>query len=180
MPTQARPLRAVVCDPDFVSQAALAHSLQTAGFEVLERVDNGPRAITAAETAHPTLLVVNNELSGMLGVEVFEVVQRLALAEPPEMILVSADPAIRDRALDAGAWAVVPRGDVEILERVLAEVREFLETGERRTSSDRRAGEDRRQHQDWSKVISERRSGEDRRDADRRTDGSDAIDDLTD
>ncbi len=186
MSLQARPLRAVVCDPDLLNQAALAHAAEQAGFEVVDRVENGPRALSSVERLAPSLLLLANELSGMLGEEVIRVLRgpepHLHNAEPEvEIVLVGTDPSIRDRAMADGASAVVPRGNVDALERVLAEIRIYLETGERRTSADRRVGDDRRLSQDWGKVISERRRGDDRRNTGRRDgEGFGALNDLAD
>lgn len=171
MPPSARPLRALICDPDPLSQAAVAHTVEGAGFEVVDRSDNGPHALALMKIHEPTLLVVSNELSGMLGYEVLEAVRSPEGGEgEPEVILVSGDTSIRERALAAGAQGVLNRGDVAALERTLAEVRHYLETGERRAGDDRRTGDDRRVQQDWSKVTMERRSGDDRRGGERRND----------
>jgi len=186
MSLQARPLRAVICDPDLLNQAALAHAAERAGFEVVERVENGPRALASVERLAPSLLLLANELSGMLGEEVVRLLRgpdpHAHSTEPEvEIVLVGTDPSMRDRAMADGASAVVPRGNVEALDRVLAEIRTYLETGERRTSADRRAGEERRRGQDWSKVTSERRGGDDRRNAGRRdSETSSLLDDLAD
>ncbi len=186
MAPHTRPLRAVVCDDDPMTLSVLAHALADAGYEVLDRLDNGPRLLTSIETEHPSLAVLVNELPGMLGHEVVETIGRLGLDDPPETLLVTADPSIRQRAIEGGAWAVIPVGDPDALAAAIADVTHYLRTGERRSSSDRRGGGDRRVKQDWSKVTHERRSGGDRRRGDRRSgeEGDDtdldAIDSLAD
>ena len=175
MPLQARPLRALICDPDPLSQAAMARTTEAEGFEVVDRTDNAPHLLSLIGHHKPTLIVVANELPGMLGYEVIPMVREPeGRPDDPEVILVAGDGSIRPRALADGAQGVLNRGDVPALERALREVRHFLETGERRAGGDRRAGDDRRQHQDWSKVTMERRSGEDRRTNERRSDADDA------
>jgi hypothetical protein len=108
---------------------------------------------------------VRNELAGMPAIEV---VDELVRFDPKVgVVLVTTDASLEHSALASGAFAVVPRGDVDRLEHALTELGEWL-GGERRKGGERRSGAERRQHQDWSKVFSERRSGDDRRKGPRR------------
>lgn len=172
MALPSRSLRALVCASDLVERRAMVAAATDAGFEILEEVDNAARAIQLAPLLRPTLVLLANELYGMLGVEaVAPLREDPSEADlPPEILLVSADQGVRADAYAAGALVVVPRDDSAAMAEGLGDVRHLLETGERRGGADRRAGEDRRQVQDWSKVTRERRSGEDRRKGPRRTD----------
>lgn len=157
----ARPLKAMICDPDAWSRRATIELVEEAGFEVIGESENAVEALHQNDYLHPTLIVMTHEHTGLSGLEAIPDLHRAE--EPPEVILISLDDTARDRAKEAGAFELAVKGDNEMLERMLKEVRELLETGERRKSSDRRTGDDRRKAQDWSKVISERRTGDDRR-----------------
>lgn len=160
---------AVVCDADDLRIAVYRHDLEARGFDIVGTTSNPVDAIHLAELQQPRLVVTGSDYWGMSGIDLALELRRLQ--HPPEVVLVLRDMTAKDRALDAGCFAVAPEGDAAALERVLDEVDHFLRTGERRTGGDRRAGDDRRQRQDWSKVTRERRAGDDRRNDQRRTDG---------
>lgn len=171
MALPTRPLTAVVCDSDGVARAALSNETQKAGFEVLETADNGPRVLQLLEFLHPSLVVITNELFGMSGLEVVELISRME--DHPEAILISTDENVRNEAREFSVIGVPPRGDLDALERCVNDAKHLFETGERRSKHDRRSGVDRRQNQDWSKVTTERRSGEERRKGARRSEEAD-------
>lgn len=160
---EPRPLTAIVCDPDPFTRGATARLAREAGFEVLAEIGYAVDAAHGAETARPSLVILLHEQSGFTGLEAIEEVRAAVPDAPPEVVLLTSDLALEERAFDRGASAIARRTDPEMIERVLAEVRHLLETGERRNQADRRSGVERRQVQDWSKVTHERRSGEDRR-----------------
>jgi len=153
-----RPLTAVVCDVDSWNCHVMAQLVTAAGFDVLAEVAQAIEAIRMAEAMRPSLVVILHEQSGVTGIEA--VPDFLAVDPPAEVLLVAGDTSLRAHAKAIGAFDVTVRGDVEMTTRLLGEVRELLETGERRVAGDRRAGEDRREHQDWSKVTHERREAE--------------------
>lgn len=158
---------AVVCDADDLRIAVYRHDLEARGYDIVGTSSNPVDAIHLAELQQPSLVVTGSDYWGMSGIDLARELRRLE--SPPEVVLVLRDMTARDRALDAGCFAVAPEGDAAALERVLDEVDHFLITGERRKGGERRTG-DRRQRQDWSKVTRERRTGDDRRSEQRRTD----------
>lgn len=160
------PYTAIVCDSDGLGLAAFRTEVVACGFEVVGESQNPVEVLQLAELLAPDLVLTGYDYWGMSGVDLAAALRDLP--DPPEVVLVLRDMAMRDRAIELGCYGVAPDGDLDILGRILGEVLHFLKTGERRKGGDRRTGGDRRQHQDWSKVTHERRSGQDRRRADRR------------
>jgi AmiR/NasT family two-component response regulator len=156
-----RPLKAIICDHDPWSARASRALLEDAGFEVIGEAPNAVEAIRITELLRPTFVLIALEQAGLSGLEALP--DLLRGDEPPEVVLVANDDSAREAAKKAGAFELVVKGESEMIERLFEEVRELLETGERRKSRDRRSGQERRQAQDWSKVTHERRSGVDRR-----------------
>ena len=163
-----QPPEAVVCDHDTMAVAALQQAVEDAGFRSGAGLTNPVDALNVVQIDRPALLVTGYDFWGMSGLELATAARQLDPA--PEVVLILEDLALKERALEAGCFAVAPRGDLTAMGRILAEVGDFLATGERRKGDDRRSGGDRRRHQDWSKVTRERRSGEDRRRDERRDD----------
>jgi CheY-like chemotaxis protein len=158
--------RILLCDDDELELAALRSSSESAGLEVVDTARNAVELIRLVDVLEADAAVIRNEVTGLSGVEATR--ELAGRDRRVEVVLLTSDPSIERVGLDAGAFAVVQRGDLEALERALGALSEWLGGGERRRGPDRRSGEDRRQVQDWSKVFSERRSGEDRRKALRR------------
>jgi len=156
-----KPLKALICDHDPWSARASRALLEEAGFEVVGEAPNAVEAIRLTPILQPTFVLIALEQSGLSGLEALP--DLLAGDDPPEVVLVANDDSAREVAKRAGAFELVVKGEAEMLERLLEEIRELLETGERRKSRDRRSGDERRKEQDWSKVTHERRSGFDRR-----------------
>lgn len=161
--TTERPLKAIVCDFDQWGRSALGQQILEAGFDLLGDCTNGIEALQQNTYLHPTLVVIAHEIPGMSGLDVCREL-RAQGDEPPEVIIVSTDDSLRELAAEAGAFELLVKGETDMFARLLVDVRELLETGERRKPSDRRDKTDRREHQDWSKVVAERRRGTDRRD----------------
>jgi DNA-binding NarL/FixJ family response regulator len=154
-------LRAIVCDSDPWARRALEVLAEKAGFEIVGEATNAIEAVRLTELLQPTLVILSNEHFGLSGLEVTPDLRRVD--DPPEVLLVSLDGSARAKAKEMGAFELAVKGDAEMIERMLSELRELLETGERRKSRDRRSGVDRRQRQDWSQVTYERRTGVERR-----------------
>jgi DNA-binding NarL/FixJ family response regulator len=167
---EARPLTAIVCDPDPFTRASTAVLARDAGFDVLAEIAYAVDAAHNTEMAQPTLVIVLNEQSGFAGIDAIAEIRAAVPGEPPEVLLLTSDMSVKDRAIANGAFGIAKRTEPEMIERVLGEIRHLLETGERRMTNDRRNGEDRRVAQDWSKVTQERRAGTDRRKSYRRED----------
>lgn len=160
MPT-ARPLTAIVSAADTWERQVTAQEVTAAGFAVLAEATNAVEALHQNKQLRPSLIVMANEHAGLMGIDA--VPELREVDPPPEIILITTDQALHERATELGVFDLSIRGDPEMLARLLVEARELLETGERRKSSDRRTGDDRREKQDWSKVTTERRAGKDRR-----------------
>lgn len=160
---EARPLTVIVCDPDPFTRSAAASLARAAGFEIIAEIAYSVDAARQVAITAPSLVMILHEQSGLTGLDAVEELRATDVDLPPEIVLLTSDLSISARASELGAFGVALRTDPEMIERVLAEVRHLLETGERRSSSDRRTGSDRRVTQDWSKVTQERRSGTDRR-----------------
>lgn len=169
----ARPLQAIICDFDGWHRQAVAQLLEEHGFEILGEAEFAVEALHLVEALHPTLVVITQESSGLSGLDALP--ELLAGDDPPEVLLLANDDRARDAARAAGAFDLAVKGETDLIERLLDEVRELLETGERRSRADRRSGTDRREKQDWSKVTTERRSGEDRRAELRRDDDASRV-----
>jgi DNA-binding NarL/FixJ family response regulator len=167
---EARPLTAIVCDPDPFTRGSTARIASEVGFDVLAEIAYSVEVAHNTAMVRPSLVVILHEQSGVSGLDAIGEIRAAMPDAPPEVVLLTSDVAVRDRALERGAYGIALRTDPEMIERVLDEVRHLIETGERRVKSDRRSGGDRRQAQDWSKVTQERRSGQDRRKGLRRED----------
>ena len=163
-------MTAIVCDPDAFTRNSAALLARGAGFEVLAEIPYSVDAANTTERLQPSLVIILHEQGGLAGLDAVEEIRAARPEEPPEVLLLTSDVAIKDRALANGAYGIALRNDPEMIERVLGEIRYLLETGERRMSNDRRSGEDRRVTQDWSKVTQERRGGGERRKGLRRED----------
>jgi DNA-binding NarL/FixJ family response regulator len=154
----------LLCDQDPVARRTLGDVAIAAGFTVVAETNNVIEALNLAGPLDATLVMLTTESLMGNPVEI--------LAEFPqgpaatEVMLITADAAIRARAGQAGVYSVAGHGDVATLEHSAGALAESLTSGERRRSVDRRVG-DRRMAQMWSKVISERRRRP-RRQADRR------------
>ena len=158
--SEGKELHAVICDPDSWALRALESMLRGAGFEIVAETHNAIETLRENEYLHPALIVMTNELFGLSGIDAVRELR--AGDDPPEVILISTDGTGREAAKHAGAYDLAVKGDVEMLQRMLDEVRELIITGERRNKRDRRNGP-RRLQQDWSKVTHERRVGTERR-----------------
>jgi AmiR/NasT family two-component response regulator len=161
---EPRPLHVLLCDQDPVARRTLGDVATAVGFTVVAETNNVIEALNLAGPLDATLVMLTTESLMGNPVEI--------LAEFPEgpanteVVLITADPAIRARAGQAGVYTVAGHGDLATVERSTGALAEALASGERRRALDRRAA-DRRVRQDWSQVISERRRTA-RRQADRR------------
>lgn len=154
-------MRLLICDDDELELAALGRAAADRGFEVVDTARNAVELLQLATVHRPEAALIRNELAGVSGVEATADLSRF---EPRvEVVLLTSDPSLEPHGIAAGAFAVVPRGDLDAVETALGALGEWLGGGERRKGADRRSGRDRREQQDWSQVFSERRDGDDRR-----------------
>lgn len=152
---------ALVCLNEPEARSLVLRLADEAGFEVVGAVDKAIDAIDLAAMVHPTVVLLDQELPGMNGLEAIPEIRE---AEPEaEVLLITRDERLHDEAMRAGAFGVVYKSRLPELSGALRRVTEFIESTPERGPSERRTGKDRRQQQDWSRVTSERRSGEDRR-----------------
>ena len=153
----------LICDSDDLARRALG---QVAGDHGLELAGEAITAVQALQLLRYTpvdVVVIAHELQGLSGLEV---VPEL-VADGYRVILVATDSWVLGQSREAGAFAAVPRGDLQTFAQALSGLGGETAGDERRSGADRRRGADRRQAQDWSKVIRERRVAE-RRVAERR------------
>ncbi len=139
--------------------ALLERVVTDAGFSVVGQAEFAVNAEHLIGHYKPDVVVVENELVGMTGMDAMGGMRTASPAS--QFVLVVADdwkPANRG---DVGAFAVVPRSDLTELEAELNALDDWLDdqSEESVSESERRHGRDRRTRQDWSKVGWERRVG---------------------
>jgi DNA-binding NarL/FixJ family response regulator len=161
---EPRPLHVLLCDQDPVARRTLGDVATAVGFTVVAETNNVIEALQLAGPLDATLVMLTTESLMGNPVEILSEFPEGPAAT--EVVLITADPAVRARAGQAGVYTVAGHGDLAAVERSTAALADSLASGERRRATDRRMG-DRRSRQDWSQVISERRRGG-RRQADRR------------
>jgi CheY-like chemotaxis protein len=116
-----RPLpRAVVCDDRPAVAASVAELLRRSGFEVAACVESLPVLAKAISTSGAGLAVLALPLTGMRGLSA---VRALRSAAPDcELVLLEAPDTLNLAAVEAGARATVPDGDLRRLRAVLLEI----------------------------------------------------------
>jgi chemotaxis response regulator CheB len=159
-------LTAIIADQDVWTRRAIGTAVIEAGFEVAAEAANVLDVLREVPYLHPQVVVLTIDSIGMNPLEI--IAELRDGDEQPEIVVVAHDTSSREHARSVGAFDVVEQGDADQLLGVLGEIREIVETGERRRSTDRRTGRDRRVRQDWSKVTAQRRDGEERRRGPRR------------
>ena len=153
----------LVCDGDELARRALGRAAIEHGLELTGEATTAVQALQILRYNPTDVVVIANELQGLSGIEVTpELVE-----SGYRVIVVAADGWVLDQAREAGAFAAVPRGDLQAFARAISGLGADATPGERRSGADRRATSDRRVAQDWSKVIRQRRVS-DRRVGDRR------------
>lgn len=159
-------LTAAVCASDGLIRETLDAAVEASDFAIAYAVGNAADLIRLLEDAPVSLVVLDNELAGMLGVDW---VRPIRDASPETTVLVVTNDlsdALNDRAMGAGAFGVVHKTRLEELHGALGRAHSWLGAGAAVEEGERRSGTDRRHHQDWQQVTQERRSGNERRDSD--------------
>jgi CheY-like chemotaxis protein len=102
--------RVLVVDDTPGNRAMLLDLLQPLGFETCEAVD-GRDAAEQAQALHPDLVLMDNVMPGMDGLEATRLLRRTPGCEQTPVIIVSAraSPADRLNSLAAGAAAFLPK-----------------------------------------------------------------------
>ena len=101
-------IRVLIADEDAAVRTAVRVLLADhAEFSVVGDAADGPSALALARKVRPDLIVLENALPGLTGIDV----ARTARAELPDtaILFLTTDPAVRDLALGAGATAFVPK-----------------------------------------------------------------------
>ena len=123
--------RILVVDDNEVVVKALSMKLQSAGYEVLKALD-GPKALTAARTEKPDLIILDINFptdSGVAwdGFRIIEWLRRMddKVMSIPIIVITSGDPAkYKERSLAAGAVAFFQKPIKN--EELLAEIEKAL------------------------------------------------------
>ena len=101
-------IRVLIADEKDEVRAAIRSLLaDQAGFSAAGEAADGPTALALARSLRPDLIVLENALPGLQGIDI----ARIAAGELPDtaVVFLAADPAVRDAALSAGATAFVPK-----------------------------------------------------------------------
>jgi DNA-binding NarL/FixJ family response regulator len=161
-------LTAIIAAPNVWTRRSIGTAVIEAGFEIAAEGANVVDVLRETEYLHPALVVLTLDAIGM---NPLAIIGELREGEDqPEIVVVAHDTSTREHAQSVGAYDVVEQDDADALLRLLGEIREVLESGERRRSDERRSGADRRVRQEWSKVTTQRRDGTERRRGPRRKD----------
>lgn len=130
-----------------------------AGFEVVGQAETAVNAERLVGHFAPDIVVVENELVGMTGVEAMSYLREASPTS--QFVLIVADDWTPTNRGEVGAFAVMTRGRLAELGSELGALDHWLDEHADRTAAelDRRTGRDRRIKQDWSKVGWERRTG---------------------
>ena len=139
--------------------ALLERVVTDAGFSVVGQAEFAVNAEHLIGHYQPDVVVVENELVGMTGMDA---IGGLRTASPgSQFVLIVADDWKPSNMGDVGAFAVVPRSKMTELESELCALDDWLteQSEQSLTESERRNGRDRRVRQDWSKVGWEKRTG---------------------
>lgn len=129
----ARPLRLLVVDDDVGAIQQLGQLL--ADQAQVSFATSGPDALALAGTQRPDLILLDAEMPGMSGFEVFQALQRMgSTSDIPVMFATShTEPEFESEALRMGAADFVSKPFVA--SQVLARVRAVLQRPARRTAS---------------------------------------------
>ncbi len=130
-----------------------------AGYEVVGQAEVAVNAERLIEHFEPDMVVVENELEGMTGVDAMSSLR--AASPDSQFVLIVADDWMPSNRGDVGAFSVITRGRLVELGDELGALDTWLTEQAERPSGDvnRRADRDRRVKQVWAKVGWERRAG---------------------
>ena len=106
-----RGTRLLLCDDDDLELAAVRRTAEASGFEIVDSARNAVELLRMAEALEADAAVIRNEVPGVSGVEAtLDLTQR----DPRvEVVLVTSDPSVEPSGKQAGAFAVVGRGDLD-------------------------------------------------------------------
>lgn len=129
MTTNARALRALICEDEAVTVMQLRNALKRAGYEVVGEANEGARGIELAHELSPDFILMDVNMPGMSGIEA---TQSIMASRPIPIIMLTAysnDENV-ESALDAGACAylVKPIASEQLLPAVKAAIARFETT----------------------------------------------------
>ena len=113
-------LTAIVCDADPESRTSVCTLVASLGFEVVAELDLSVSAVSVAELAGPTVVVLDVATPGLASLRAIPLLREAAPG--CEVIVCSSYETVRPVALRAGASDVVDKGDDRGLEQVLREI----------------------------------------------------------
>lgn len=127
MDPPAPPLTVLLLEDDDVISTAVSAVAERCGASLLPPTTSASDALAAADRHLPGVVVVDLDLSGVLGMRL---VPALLAASPRcAVIVISAYERLRDKVLDAGAVAMFDPTDLRLLDACLRWVRSAPPTG---------------------------------------------------
>jgi CheY-like chemotaxis protein len=107
--------RVIVCDDDPVAREVVTSVLQESGYAVVAEASMGPELIQLVEWLQPEIVIVDNALIGMSGMETIPAVR--AILPSAIIVMLSAFDAALVESLSVGADLSVDKMDVAQLGR---------------------------------------------------------------
>jgi two-component system chemotaxis response regulator CheY len=118
--TETPPGKVLIVDDSGYARRRLRRFLVAHGWTQVIEASDGIQAIELFSTEHPSLVLVDQVMRGMAGLET----ARLLLEKDPNariaMFTAVSDPAVREQALRAGILNVVKKADWISLEKLLS------------------------------------------------------------
>lgn len=110
MPTAQQP-RILLVDDNARLRASTRMLLELVDLEVVGEASDGLSGLAAVQELRPDIVLMDLRMPGMDGLEATKRITELGL--PVQVIVVSAyaTPAFEEQARDAGAVALIPKGD---------------------------------------------------------------------
>ncbi|MDR7324806.1 MULTISPECIES: response regulator transcription factor [Catenuloplanes] len=108
--------RVLVADDDANVRQLLSMTLRAAGFEVVTAPD-GARAVRAAATTHPDVVVLDMAMPGRSG---FDVADEMRASDPPPAVLFLTARPDPDQRLGEAAFLAKPFALADLVARVRA------------------------------------------------------------
>jgi two-component system response regulator DesR len=117
------PVRIVVADDSCVYRTALCDFLQhIPDISVVAVAQDGAEALRLVQEAAPDLLLLDIEMPDVDGWEVLRQLRDTEAAVRVVVLSSHTDPYTQQRAVDGGASAYVPKGDIQLLVATLRQL----------------------------------------------------------
>ena len=88
---EARPLTAIVCDPDAFTRNGTAVLARAAGFDVLAEIAYAVDAAHQTELTRPSLVIILHEQSGLPGLDAVAEIRAAVPDAPPEVLAMARE-----------------------------------------------------------------------------------------